>query len=267
MASTSLYEEMKEFNNMVNVELNNVMNIIADNFYKNREDSYIAKAVNNSRKYIYSVLSMLMDDYVDPNGLDLMKEYISAMNKTWSEKTNIILSKHRTDIKIHLHSKNIITSLDHEQIKKWVENYIIEFYKLYPHFMLHEIYINIDENNNIINDNFINKNININISEINNNYNNVDDRIISRTHIENLTISYLPEIIQCSLLELTDYEKIYLSKENICKLNLKDNFNMLRGMPIEIGQSKISFIGEDYRQATINFYSTANFYQAAFLYN
>lgn len=149
------------------------------------------------------------------------------------------LETFRPDIKVHLYGKNIITDDIHQIIRIYVNDVINYFYEIYPHFMLNSICINLDENNDIIG-----------------NYKNLIDlkELKILFDMNDIEISYYPEILKYSIMEFTIHEKIYLSKEKIYKLNLKRNFEELKIMPIEKGESNISFIGEDYRETMANFY-------------
>ena len=125
---------------------------------------------------------------------------------------------------IQIENIGIITNDKYELVQKEIDECISKYSKIYPHFLI--TYINfyiIDENNYKIDE-------------------------------SSIEFTYLSEII--SFTELYDNEKIYISKEKIKIIKLKDFFQELKHLPIEENETNISMIGETYRQLRDNFNSS-----------
>jgi hypothetical protein len=116
---------------------------------------------------------------------------------------------------------NIISNENYKLIEKLVDNCIFKYSKKYPHFLI----------------------INININVIDENNYQIDESSIEFT--------YFGEFI--SFLQLYDNEKIYISKEKIKIIGLKDFFEEVKLQPFEENESNISIFGETYRELRDNF--------------
>lgn len=182
------------------------------------------------------------DDDVDyDHDDDLIKQM--KMNKMIRRETTNTLCKLRPEIKVNVHCKQHLEESVLQKIYAYVNKFSELFYELYPHLMLDEIFIDVifNENGNYtINNGVLPTNANI------------------YKLFEYISFSYHNEVVTMSKIELSDCEKIYLSKLKLFQLNLKNNLNELKIMPIESGQSKISFVGEDYREAMKDFYDNVN---------
>lgn len=126
-------------------------------------------------------------------------------------------------LKINLiHDNNyIISNENYKLLEKLVDNCIFKYSKKYPHFLI----------------------INININVIDENNYQIDESSIEFT--------YFGEFI--SFLQLYDDEKIYISKEKIKIIGLKDFFEEVKLQPFEENESNISIFGETYRELRDNF--------------
>lgn len=128
------------------------------------------------------------------------------------------------ELRINLiHSDHIIDNNDYELIQKSVDNCILKYSKIYPNFLI--TYLNIY---------FIQEN----------------DYQIDECSIE---FTYLNEILSFS--QLNDNEKIYISKEKIKIIKLKEFFEELKLQPYEENDTNISIIGETYRELRNNFFN------------
>lgn len=126
------------------------------------------------------------------------------------------------ELKINLiHDNNIISNENYKLLEKLVDNCIFKYSKKYPHFLI----------------------INININVIDENNYQIDESSIKFT--------YFGEFI--SFLQLYDDEKIYISKEKIKIIGLKDFFEEVKLQPFEENESNISIFGETYRELRDNF--------------
>lgn len=126
------------------------------------------------------------------------------------------------ELKINLiHDNNIISNENYKLLEKLVDNCIFKYSKKYPHFLI----------------------INININVIDQNNYQIDESSIEFT--------YFGEFI--SFLQLYDDEKIYISKEKIKIIGLKDFFEEVKLQPFEENESNISIFGETYRELRDNF--------------
>ena len=126
------------------------------------------------------------------------------------------------ELKINLiHDNNIISNENYKLLEKLVDNCIFKYSKKYPHFLI----------------------INININVIDENNYQIDESSIEFT--------YFGEFI--SFLQLYDDEKIYISKEKIKIIGLKDFFEEVKLQPFEENESNISIFGETYRELRDNF--------------
>jgi hypothetical protein len=117
----------------------------------------------------------------------------------------------------------IITNEKYRIIQELVDNCVTKYGEIYPHFLI--TYVNvyvIDENN----------------------------YQIDETSIE---FTYLKEIIHFS--QLSENEKIYISKEKIKIIGLKNFFEEIKLQPFEEYETNISMYGETYRQLRDNFNS------------
>jgi hypothetical protein len=129
------------------------------------------------------------------------------------------------ELKINLihdnNNNNTISNENYKLLQKLVDNCIFKYSKIYPHFLIIniDIYI-IDENNYQINESTI-------------------------------EFTYFKELI--SFLQLYDDEKIYISKEKIKIIKLKDFFEEVKLQPFEENESNISIFGETYRELRDNF--------------
>ena len=127
------------------------------------------------------------------------------------------------DLKVNLITNgNIITCSKYNCIQKLVDEYVIKYKLIYPNFFITYLDVDIIDNNNY--------------------------------YIDELTtkFSYIKEIIQFS--QLTNGEKMYISKEKIQILKLKDFFEEVKHRPIEENEMNISIFGEKYRSLKNNFY-------------
>ncbi len=129
------------------------------------------------------------------------------------------------ELKINLihddNNNNIISNENYKILQKLVDNCIFKYSKIYPHFLIINIDIHIiDENNYQINESTI-------------------------------EFTYFKELI--SFLQLYDDEKIYISKEKIKIIKLKDFFEEVKLQPFEENESNISIFGETYRELRDNF--------------
>jgi hypothetical protein len=127
------------------------------------------------------------------------------------------------ELKINLihDNNNIISNENYELLQKLVDDYIFKYSKKYPHFLIINIDIHIIDENNY----------------------QIDESTIEFT--------YFKEFI--SFLQLYDDEKIYISKEKIKIIGLKDFFEKVKLQPFEENESNISIFGETYRELRDNF--------------
>lgn len=127
------------------------------------------------------------------------------------------------ELKINLiYSNTIITNYDYELIQTIIDNCILKYSIIYPNFLI--TYLNIyftEENNYIIDENSI-------------------------------QFIYLKESI--SFMEFNNDEKIYISKEKIKIIKLKEFFEELKLQPYEENESNMSIIGETHRESRDKFY-------------
>lgn len=132
------------------------------------------------------------------------------------------------ELKINLihDNNNIISNENYKLLEKLVDNCIFKYSKKYPHFLI----------------------INININVIDENNYQIDESSIEFT--------YFGEFI--SFLQLYDDEKIYISKEKIKIIGLKDFFEEVKLQPFEENESNISIFGETYRELRDNFNKITN---------
>ena len=117
----------------------------------------------------------------------------------------------------------IITNEKYRIIQELVDNCVTKYGEIYPHFLI--TYVNvyiIDENNY-----------------------QIDEKSIEFT--------YLKEIIYFS--QLSENEKIYISKEKIKIIGLKDFFEEIKLQPFEECETNIFMYGETYRELRDNFNS------------
>ena len=122
------------------------------------------------------------------------------------------------DLKVNLiHNGNIISHNEYNLIHKLVVECINKYSSIYPNFFI--TCLDIDTINNY----------------------QIDESTI--------TFSYIKEIVQ-----LTHDEKIYISKEKIQKMKLKEFFEEVKLRPIEENETNISIFGEKYRSLKNNFY-------------
>jgi hypothetical protein len=126
------------------------------------------------------------------------------------------------ELKINLiHHNNIISSENYELVQKLVDEYVDKYGRIYPNFLITYLNVHmIDENN----------------------------CKIDETSIE---FTYLKEIIFFS--QLHDNEKIYISKEKIKIIQLKEFFEEVKLQPFEENETNISIFGETYRELKYNF--------------
>jgi hypothetical protein len=117
----------------------------------------------------------------------------------------------------------VITNEKYEIIQELVDDCVTKYGKIYPHFLI--TYVNIY----IIDENIF----------------QIDESSIEFT--------YLKEIIYFS--QLSENEKIYISKEKIKIIGLKDFFEEIKLQPFEECETNISMYGETYRQLRDNFNS------------
>lgn len=128
------------------------------------------------------------------------------------------------ELKINLiYCENIfmITDENYGKIQMLVDECVVKYSLIYPHFLI--TYVNcymIDENNCKIDE-------------------------------SSIQFTYLNEII--SFTELYNNEKIYISKEKIKIIGLKEYFEELKLYPSEENETNISIIGETYREVKNNF--------------
>jgi len=130
------------------------------------------------------------------------------------------------ELKINLiYCENIvvITNEKYEIIQELVDDCVIKYGKIYPHFLI----------------------TCINVYVINENNYQIDEMSIEFT--------YLKEIIYFS--QLSENEKIYISKEKIKIIGLKDFFEEIKLQPFEECETNISMYGETYRELRDNFNS------------
>jgi hypothetical protein len=126
------------------------------------------------------------------------------------------------ELKINLiHNDDIISTEKYDLIQQLVDECITKYGIIYPNFLM--IYLN--------------------IYTINANNYQIDENSIKFT--------YLKEIISFS--QLNENEKIYISKEKIKIIKLKDFFEELKLQPFEENEINISIVGETYRKLRDNF--------------
>jgi hypothetical protein len=126
------------------------------------------------------------------------------------------------ELKINLiHSNNLITNDNYNLIQYLIDGCVSKYSIIYPNFLI--TYLNI-------------------YSIYENNY-RIDENSIQFT--------YLKEIV--SFLQLNYNEKMYISKEKIKIIKLKDFFEELKLQPCNENESNISIIGETYRELRNNF--------------
>jgi molybdopterin converting factor small subunit len=126
---------------------------------------------------------------------------------------------------IHCENVVIVTNEKYKIIQELVDEYVRKYGKIYPNFLI--TYLNIyviDENN-------------YKIDEL------------------SIEFTYLKEIIYFS--QLNENEKIYISKEKIKIIGLKEFFEEIKLQPFEECEINISMYGETYRQLRDNFNSIA----------
>jgi hypothetical protein len=131
------------------------------------------------------------------------------------------------ELKINLiYNDHIISTENYEIIQELVNKCVDKYGIIYPNFLI--TYLNI----HIIGEN---------------NYQ------IDETSIE---FTYLKEIICFS--QLYDNEKIYISKEKIKYIKLKEFFEELKLYPSEENEMNISIVGEKYRELRDDLYKITN---------
>ena len=127
------------------------------------------------------------------------------------------------ELKINLiYSNTIITNYDYELIQTIIDNCILKYSNIYPNFLITYLNVYLTEENNYI----------------------IDENSIQ--------FIYLKESI--SFMEFNDDEKIYISKEKIKIIKLKEFFEELKLQPYEENESNMSIIGETYRESRDKFY-------------
>lgn len=127
------------------------------------------------------------------------------------------------DLKVNLiHNGNIISRNKYNCIQQLIDKCVNKYSLIYPNFFITYLDINIIDDNNY--------------------------------HIDELSIkfTYIKEIVQFS--QLTNDEKIYISKEKIQMMKLKEFFEEVKLRPIEENETNISIFGEKYRILKNNFY-------------
>lgn len=131
------------------------------------------------------------------------------------------------ELKINLiHNNNIISNETYKLIQKLVDECVGKYGIIYPNFIMIYLNINIIDNNNC----------------------QVDE--------SSLEFTYLDKIITFS--QLYYNEKIYISKEKIKNIKLKEFFEELKLQPFKEGETNISIIGETYRELKDNFNKAKN---------
>ena len=131
------------------------------------------------------------------------------------------------ELKINLiHNDNIISNETYKVIQKLVDECVGKYGIIYPNFLMSYLNINIIDNNNC----------------------QIDE--------SSLEFTYLDKIITFS--QLYHNEKIYISKEKIKNIKLKEFFEELKLQPFKEGETNISIIGETYRELKDNFNKTKN---------
>lgn len=131
------------------------------------------------------------------------------------------------ELKINLiHTNYIFTNNDYELIQQIVDNCVLKYSKIYPNFLITYLNVYFIEENNY----------------------KIDECSIEFT--------YLKEILSFS--QLNDNEKIYISKEKIKIIKLKEFFEELKLQPFEENESNISIIGETYRELRNDFNKIIN---------
>lgn len=114
----------------------------------------------------------------------------------------------------------IITQIDYENIEKLVNQYIEKYSRIYNNFTIYSMTIYV-----------ISENVyEINEENIDFVYHKNGGKIVN--HIEKLNIN----------------EKIYLSKQNLKNIKLEDFFNELKLRPVNEEDTRLSIIGEKYRE-------------------
>jgi|LakMenEpi03Aug12_release.lakeMendotaPanAssembly.Ray.scaffolds.fasta_scaffold22447_3 hypothetical protein len=126
------------------------------------------------------------------------------------------------ELKINLiHSDNLITNNNYNLIQGLIDECVSKYSIICPNFLITYLNIySIDENNYRIDEN-------------------------------SLEFTYLKKNV--SFLQLNYDEKIYISKEKIKIIKLKDFFKELKLRPCNENESNISIIGETYRELRDNF--------------
>lgn len=132
------------------------------------------------------------------------------------------------ELKINLiHDNNdIISAENYEVIQQLVNGCVDKYGFIYPHFLMTYLNIHIIDENNY----------------------HIDESSIEFT--------YLKEIIYFS--QLNHNEKMYVSKEKIKNIKLKEFIEELKLYPSEENEINISIIGETYRESKYNFYKIIN---------
>lgn len=126
------------------------------------------------------------------------------------------------ELKINLiHHDNIISSEKYELVQNLVDNCVAKYGIIYPNFLITYLNVHIIDENNYQ---------------------------IDETSIE---FTYLKEIIFFS--QLSNNEKIYISKEKIKIIQLKEFFEEVKLQPFEENETNISIFGETYRELRDNF--------------
>lgn len=126
------------------------------------------------------------------------------------------------ELKINLiYTNNIITNNNYELIQQMVDDCIFKYSTIYPNFII--TYLNV--------------------------YSTEENKYKIDEH--SITFTYLKEIISFS--EFNDEEKIYISKDKIKIIKLKEFFEELKLRPYEENETNIFIAGETYRDLRNNF--------------
>lgn len=131
------------------------------------------------------------------------------------------------ELKINLiHNDNIISNENYEFIQQIIDKCVVKYGIIYPNFLITYLNVHIIDENNC----------------------QIDETTIEFT--------YLKEIIFFS--QLHDNEKIYISKEKIKIIKLKEFFEEVKLQPFEENETNISIFGEKYRELRDNFFKRTN---------
>lgn len=126
------------------------------------------------------------------------------------------------ELKINLiHHNNIISSENYELMQNLVDKCVTKYGIIYPNFLITYLNVHVIDESNYQ---------------------------IDETSIE---FTYLKEIIFFS--QLSYNEKIYISKEKIKIIQLKEFFEEVKLQPFEENETNISIFGETYRELRDNF--------------